>query len=235
MGCLEKLLPISFHLENLRSLRFPVLPKGKGFSGIRVYLMLTSQRVPLPSRTPQCIGTIGTLIFRWIIVSKNFPTYPWNIPQTPNQQFMKEFLSFGGERGSLGYATFGVCWGSLRLPSWVHEGPICKVSPDPLDQLDPLGLAWWFFSVGWYKPYMHGIYLDPPFGCQISAPNGLFLVGFLGPPHFRPDWRIQVYWDLQSTYQPEPWNNLRNEKNTGWLGYIGDYTAKLYRDYNEPL
>ncbi len=23
-------------------------------------------------------------------------------------------------------------------------------------------------------------YLDPPFGCQISAPNGLFLVGFLG-------------------------------------------------------
>ena len=25
--------------------------------------------------------------------SKKFPTYPWNIPQTPNQQFMKEFLS----------------------------------------------------------------------------------------------------------------------------------------------
>jgi len=28
--------------------------------------------------------------------SKNFPTYPWNIPQTQNQQFMKEFLSFEG-------------------------------------------------------------------------------------------------------------------------------------------
>ena len=28
--------------------------------------------------------------------SKNFPTYPWNIPQTPNQRFMKEFLPFGG-------------------------------------------------------------------------------------------------------------------------------------------
>ncbi len=27
-------------------------------------------------------------------LSKNFPTYPWIIPQTPNQQFMKEFLPF---------------------------------------------------------------------------------------------------------------------------------------------
>ena len=43
-------------------------------------------------------------------LSKNFPTYPWNIPQTPNQQFMKEFLSFGGlgkpgvcSRGMLGF------------------------------------------------------------------------------------------------------------------------------------
>ena len=26
--------------------------------------------------------------------SKNFPTYPWNIPQTFNHLFMKEFLSF---------------------------------------------------------------------------------------------------------------------------------------------
>ena len=34
--------------------------------------------------------------------SKNFPTDPWSIPQTPNQQFMKEFLSFGGFRGMLG-------------------------------------------------------------------------------------------------------------------------------------
>ena len=36
------------------------------------------------------------------------------------------------------------------------------------------------------------IYLDPPFGCQISAPNGLFLVGFLGAQISDP-WRIQVY------------------------------------------
>ena len=28
---------------------------------------------------------------------------------------------------------------------------------------------------------------------------------------------------------------LSNEKNLGWLGYIGDYTPQLYRDYNKPL
>ena len=27
---------------------------------------------------------------------------------------------------------------------------------------------------------------------------------------------------------------LSNEKRPGWLGYLGDYTTKLYRDYNEP-
>ena len=38
-------------------------------------------------------------------------TYPWNIPQTPNQQFMKEFLSSGGlgipgvcSKGMLGFS-----------------------------------------------------------------------------------------------------------------------------------
>ena len=53
---------------------------------------------------------IGSGMVNWwfgILGSKNFPTYPWNIPQTPNQQFMKEFLSFGGGRGSLGYAKQG--------------------------------------------------------------------------------------------------------------------------------
>ena len=29
--------------------------------------------------------------------------------------------------------------------------------------------------------------------------------------------------------------HVSNEKNLGWLGYIGDYTAQLYRDYNKPL
>ena len=46
-----------------------------------------------------------------ILPSKNFPTDPWSIPQTLNQQFMKEFLSFGG----LGMS--GVCSkGMLRFP-----------------------------------------------------------------------------------------------------------------------
>ena len=61
---------------------------------------------------------------------RTFQTYPWNIPQTPNQQFMKEFLSFGGERGSLGYAP-GVCWGSLRRKEFLHpkNGPNSWRSP----------------------------------------------------------------------------------------------------------
>ena len=46
--------------------------------------------------------------------SKNIPTYPWNIPQIPNQQFIKFRILewFGGERGCLCSA-----WGrgSLRL------------------------------------------------------------------------------------------------------------------------
>ena len=30
-------------------------------------------------------------------------------------------------------------------------------------------------------------------------------------------------------------NHLSNEKNPGWLDYIGDYTTQLYRDYNKPI
>ena len=30
-------------------------------------------------------------------------------------------------------------------------------------------------------------------------------------------------------------DHLSNEKNLGWLGYIGDYTTQLYGDYNTPL
>ena len=29
-------------------------------------------------------------------------------------------------------------------------------------------------------------------------------------------------------------NHLSNEKKTGWLGYIRDYTTQLHRDYNIP-
>ena len=48
--------------------------------------------------------------------SRNFPTYPWNIPQdtepTVYDVYGSEFLSCGGERGGLNYAPV-VCWGSL--------------------------------------------------------------------------------------------------------------------------
>ena len=58
------------------------------------------------------IGCFRKWWYPQIIHSKNFPTYPWNIPQTPNQWFMREFLSFGVQ-GFLGYAP-RVCWGFLR-------------------------------------------------------------------------------------------------------------------------
>ena len=42
-------------------------------------------------------------------------------------------------------------------------------------------------------------------------------------------------WSLVVGVCPGWWNNLSNERNPGWLGYIGDYTTQLYRDYNKPL
>ena len=58
-----------------------------------------------------CYDVMYDIILVHIYESKNFPTYPWNIPQTPNQQFMKEFLSFGAlgmpgvcSRGMLGFS-----------------------------------------------------------------------------------------------------------------------------------
>ena len=32
----------------------------------------------------------------------------------------------------------------------------------------------------------------------------------------------------------ESFQLMSNEKNPGCLGYIGDYTTQLYRDYNKP-
>ena len=62
------------------------------------------------SSNPRFLQMWGCVNFCWL-TSKNFPTDPWSIPQTPNQQFMKEFLSFGG----LGMS--GVCCrGMLGFP-----------------------------------------------------------------------------------------------------------------------
>ena len=37
------------------------------------------------------------------------------------------------------------------------------------------------------------------------------------------------------TYKVGPKNQLSNEKNLGWLGYIGDYTTQFYWDYSKQL
>ena len=95
----------------------------------------------------------------WIspgIWSKNCPTYLWNIPQIQNQQFMKEFLSFGG-LGRPGYAP-GVCWGSLR-----HEEKTfgfasggCVFFPCRLEISSPLGESLENFpAFGWAKQMMN--------------------------------------------------------------------------------
>ena len=58
---------------------------------------------------------LGFFFWFWLVlrIFQHTPgTYPWNIPQTPKQQFMKEVFPFGG--GCLGYAP-GVCWSSRRL------------------------------------------------------------------------------------------------------------------------
>ena len=45
--------------------------------------------------------------------SKNFPTYPWSIPQNPPTNSLWRNSFHLGLLGCLGYAP-GVCWGSLR-------------------------------------------------------------------------------------------------------------------------
>ena len=47
--------------------------------------------------------------------------------------------------------------------------------------------------------------------------------------------RLPGRWYIFSSLIPFFSVMLSNEKNPGWLGYIGDYTIQLYRDYNKPL
>ena len=77
---------------------------------IKSSVWVEKTRIVLP-QVPCLLGCVE-LVISFILYyhdSKNFPTDPWSIPQTPNQQFMKEFLSFGGlgmsgvcSRGMLG-------------------------------------------------------------------------------------------------------------------------------------
>ena len=61
-------------------------------------------------------GWLEDLFALDLIWSKNLPTYPWNIPQAQNQQFMKEFLSFGG------WEAWGMLQGYVGvLLDWSNE------------------------------------------------------------------------------------------------------------------
>ena len=64
----------------------------------------------------------------------------------------------------------------------------------------------------------------------------------LGVPHLEPCGRA---WkpsqarkprEVGGEQQKKRWKcQVSNEKNPGWLGYVGDSTTQLYRDYNKPL
>ncbi len=136
-------------------------------------------RIPI-SRQGPCQRSDKSKLSWWrrgtVFHSKTLPTDPWSIPQTPNQEFMKEFLSFGGERGCLGYAP-GVCWGSLRI---LYGCQVSKIG-GKLPQIIPfvhrvfheINHPFWVFSpYFWKHPY-------DIMGCQ-NYPNSRFLSLFRG-------------------------------------------------------
>ena len=54
--------------------------------------------------------------------------------------------------------------------------------------------------------------------------------------HVEADFGFQDSSRLRRLQHTNNWScQLSNEKNPGWLGYIGDYTIQLYRDFNKPL
>ena len=57
-------------------------------------------------------------------------------------------------------------------------------------------------------------------------------------PGFRPPGELAIsraLGDLLLKNQGLGFKHLSNEKNPGWLGYIGDSTTQLYGDFNKPL
>ena len=49
-------------------------------------------------------------------------------------------------------------------------------------------------------------------------------------------WEIPNWLSQKSSWVFVCWyTQLSNEKNLGWLDYIGDYTTQLYGDFNTPL
>ena len=87
------------------------------------------------------------------------------------------------------------------------------------------------------------------FGLEINSNTVIHVRLHVGYLH----WFVNV--SIDKIYKPLGWNHsnkvffqdlvlgnkmrrqskLSHEKNPGCLGYIGDYTTQLYRDYNKPL
>ena len=73
----------------------------------------------------------------------------------------------------------------------------------------------------------------------MKTPTGVFLVIFFCPhSHAIPIFEsLESYGNDMGPADMGPGDptlripTLRHEKNPGWLGYIGDYTTQLYRDY----
>ena len=64
--------------------------------------------------------------------------------------------------------------------------------------------------------------MESEFGAAEGIPSTLVAGSVRGERRFK------LVMDMYTKY-------LSNEKNSGWLGYIGDYTTQLYRDFNKPL
>ena len=73
---------------------------------------------PWVSPTQKEIPEAKEIWKRRFLLSKNFPTYPWNIPLEPRTNSLWFGIPWIWEGwGGLGYAP-GVCWGSLRYCWW---------------------------------------------------------------------------------------------------------------------
>ena len=64
---------------------------------------------------------VSSVVSRSVRTPQRKQHAPWNIPETPNQQFMKDFLSIG--RGMSGICSRGMLGFSYRYPSANFKGP----------------------------------------------------------------------------------------------------------------
>ena len=75
------------------------IPKPKNV-GILLVMIASCEQGKNPGSNK--ILTSTSYCCQSLAFSTNFPTYPWNTPQTPKPEFMNEFFSFGGFGDSCG-------------------------------------------------------------------------------------------------------------------------------------